>query len=114
MTSHLKFILHVDAACKSKICSTFCSCTFSLSRVEQGLEVRNDVVRGNLMLVELHCFAFSIDQVLSKVPLDFTFRKLLLEVLVDGVGAIAFNVRLVKNWERSVVVLHHPGLDLIA
>ena len=87
--------------------------SFSLS-IEHGLEVRDDVVRGNLMLVELHRFAFSIDKVFGEVPLDFTFRKLLLEVLVDGVGAVAFNVRLVKNWERSVVVLHHPGLDLIA
>ena len=86
--------------------------SFSLS-IEHGLEVGDDVVRGNLMLVELGRLAFSIDKVFGKVPLDFTFRKLLLEVLVDGVGAIALNVRLLKDRELSLVGLFHPSLDLI-
>ena len=92
----------------------FSSLRNRISIFKHRLEVRNELLRVNSWLVELKSFAIGSDEILGKVPLDFTFGKLLLEVLVDGVGTVALNVRLVKNWERSVVVLHHPGLDLIA
>ena len=66
------------------------------------------------MFVELRCFTLCIDQILSKVPLDFTFRKLLFEVLVDGVGTFTNTFCLFKNWELSLVVFLHPSLDLLA
>ena len=64
------------------------------------------------MIVELDRFAFSIDEIFGKVPLNFTFRKLLFEIFVDRVGAPTNNFHLFKNWELNLEVVLHPGLDL--
>ena len=91
----------------------FSSLRNRISIFKHRLKVRNELLRVNSWLVELKSFTIGSDEVFGKVPLDFTFRKLLLEVLVDGVGAIALNVRLLKDRELSLVGLLYPSLDLI-
>ena len=60
---------------------------------------------------ELDNLTLAVEQVLGKVPGDFTIGRLRSQVLEDRAGVVPIDIDLAHDWESDLVVLFDPVLD---
>ena len=81
--------------------------------VKERLDVGHHGLWGDTVLVELNHVAVTIDEVLSKVPLDFGVGHGGRQVLVQRTGIVTFDVAFAQNGERDSKLSLNPLEDLL-